>query len=334
MLHFAERIYVAGHTGMVGSAIVRQLVRVGHPKSHIITRQRDELDLTNQAAVQAFFAKEKPDQVYLAAAHVGGGTAQETQPVDFLYRNLMIQANVIEAAFRSGVKKLLLVASQHSYPVTALQPMFEVDLLSGPLDPLHAPGAAAEIAGIQLCESYNRQYGHSHGVDYRCVLSCEVYGPGDNYRPGFGRTIPTLIRRFHDAAQSRADSVWLSHNSQARLESIFVDDMSEACVYVMEMAKTTFREAGRGAGSHINVGSGYDVSLLELAQTVAQAAGYHGEILFDSQNPDTAPNRRLLEVCRLSNLGWEPMMDLHNGLEISYMDYKLHHAARQPAALV
>lgn len=334
MLNVAERIFVAGHTGMVGSAIVRQLVRVGHPKSHIITRPRSQLDLTNQAAVQAFFEQEKPDQVYLAAAHVGGGTSQEAQPVDFLYRNLMIQANVIEAAFRSGVKKLLLVASQHSYPITALQPMVEEDLLTGPLDPMRAPGAAAELAGIQLCESYNRQYGHSHGVDYRCVLSCEVYGPGDNYRPGFGRTIPTLIRRFHDAVHTRAESVWLSHNSQARLESLFVDDMSEACVYVMEMAKSHFRAAARGAGSHINVGTGSDFSLRELAHTVAQAAGYRGEILFDSQDPDTAPHRRLLEVCRLSNLGWEAMVDITNGLEISVMDYKLHHAERQPASFV
>jgi GDP-L-fucose synthase len=334
MLQFAERIYVAGHTGMVGSAIVRQLVRVGQPKSHIITRRHSELDLTNQAAVRAFFEQEKPDQVYLAAAQVGGESAQETQPVDFFYSNLMIQANVIEAAFRAGVKKLLLVASQHSYPTTALQPMYEEDLFSGPLSSPHAPSSAADLAGIQLCESYNRQYGHSHGVDFRSVITCNVYGPGANYRPGFGRTIPTLIRRVHEAARNCAESVWLSHNSQARLESIFVDDMSEACVYVMEMAKTTFREAGRGAGSHINVGSGYDVSLLELAQTVAQAAGYRGDILFDSHNPETAPPNRLLEVCRLSNLGWEPMMDLHNGLEISYMDYKLHHAARQPAALV
>ena len=326
MIHYTDRIYVAGHTGMVGSAIVRQLIRLGHPRSHIITRTRIELDLSNQAAVQTFFAQEKPDHVYLAAAQVGGIHAHHAQPARFVHQNLLIQANVVDAAFQAGVKKLLLLASSNSYPTTARQPMAEEDLLNGPLDTLLLASTVPQIAGIKLCESYNQQYGNSHGLDYRCVVSCNVYGPGDTYDL-HSPVIPTLIQHCHGALLQASPRVVVAGSDTVRREFLFVDDMAEACVYLMELPKAAYAEHTLPSRSHINVGFGHDVSIEDLAQMVANVVGYTGHMVFDNTRPES-PVRRLPDCSRLKSLGWEPLMDLETGLELSYMDYRLHHTAR------
>lgn len=327
MIHYTDRIYVARHTGMVGSAIVRQLIRLGHPRSHIITRTPAELDLTNQAAVQAFFGEQAPDHVYLPAAALGGLSVEQAQPARFAYQQLLAQANVVDAAFQAGVKKLLLLANSSSYPSTALQPMAEEDLLTGPPDPSRAPTALSQVAGIKLCESYNQQYGASHGLDYRCVVTCNAYGPGDSYDPHHGHVIPALIERCHDAMLQGRPSVTVWGSGSARREFLFVDDLSEACVYLMELPHTAYAEYTRPTRCHINVGSGTDISIQELARAIASVVGYTGELLFDSAQPE-GPARRLLDCSRLKSLGWEPLMDLETGLELSYMDFRLHHTAR------
>ena len=230
------KIYVAGHRGMVGSAIVRQLLAHGHPADRIVTRTHAELDLTDQAAVRAFFATERPDQVYLAAAKVGGIHANNTYPAEFIYQNLMMQANVIDAAFRHGVQKLLFLGSSCIYPKLAPQPMREDALLTGTLEPTNEPYAIAKIAGIKLCESYNRQYGQSHGVDYRSVMPTNLYGPGDNYHPENSHVIPALIRRFHEAKVKHASSVTIWGTGTPRREFLYVDDMAAASVHVMNLS--------------------------------------------------------------------------------------------------
>jgi len=280
------KIYVAGHRGMVGSAIVRQLLQ---RDSHIVTRTHAELDLTNQATVQAFFAQEKPDQVYLAAAKVGGIHANNTYPADFIYQNLMMQANVIEAAFRNGVQKLLFLGSSCIYPRMAAQPMREDALLTGTLEPTNEPYAIAKIAGIKLCESYNRQYGISHGVDYRSVMPTNLYGPGDNYHPENSHVIPALIRRFHEAKLANAPSVVIWGTGRPRREFLYADDMAAASVHVMQLPKTTYDQHTTPMQSHINVGSGSDLTIAEVAQNIAQTVGYTGQIEFDTAKPDGAP---------------------------------------------
>jgi GDP-L-fucose synthase len=327
MIHYTDRIYVAGHTGLVGSAIVRQLIRLGHPRSHIITRTRAELDLSNQAAVQTFFAQEKPDHVYLAAALVGGIHAHQVEPARFVHQNLLIQANVVDGAFQAGVKKLMLIAKSNSYPSTALQPMAEEDLLNGPLDTLRLTSSVPQIAGIKLCESYNQQYGNSHGLDYRCVVSSNVYGPGDTYDPAHCRVIPALIQRCHDALREGSPSVAVWGSGDVRREFLFVDDMAEACVYLMELPKAAYAEHTLPTRSHINVGFGADVSIQDLAHMVANVVGYTGQLVFDNTRPE-GPARRLLDCARLKSLGWEPLMDLETGLELTHMDFRLHHMAR------
>ncbi len=260
-----EKIYVAGHRGMVGSAIVRQLLAQGVAQSHIITRSHAELDLTNQLAVQAFFAAEKPSQVYLAAAKVGGIHANNTYPADFIYENLMVQANVIDAAFKNGVKKLLFLGSSCIYPRMSEQPMREDALLTGTLEPTNEPYAIAKIAGIKLCESFNRQYGKSHGVDYRCVMPTNLYGPGDNYHPENSHVIPALIRRFHEAKLAKAPLVSIWGTGTPRREFLYVDDMAAASVFVMNLPKGTLDAHTQPMQSHINVGFGDDITIKELA---------------------------------------------------------------------
>lgn len=318
-----QKIYVAGHRGMVGSAIVRNLVAQGH--ANIITRTRDELELCNQQAVQAFFEQEKPSQVYLAAAKVGGIHANNTYPAEFIYQNLMMEANVIHQAFESGVKKLLFLGSSCIYPKLAPQPMAEDALLTGILEPTNEPYAIAKIAGIKLCESYNRQYGQSHGVDYRSVMPTNLYGPGDNYHPENSHVIPALIRRFHEAKVAKASEVVIWGTGTPRREFLYVDDMASACVFVMDLAKDIYDQYTFPMQSHINVGFGSDVTIAELAKEVGAVVGYQGNIAFDSSKPDGAP-RKWMDSSRLNQLGWQAEVDLGIGLEQAYTDFLKNHA--------
>jgi GDP-L-fucose synthase len=313
-----NKIYVAGHRGMVGSAIVRTLQEQG--QTNLVTRTHAELDLTNQAAVQAFFAAEKPTQVYLAAAKVGGIYANNTYPADFIYQNLMVQANVIDAAFKNGVQKLLFLGSSCIYPKLATQPMLEAALLTGTLEPTNEPYAIAKIAGIKLCESYNRQYGASHGVDYRSVMPTNLYGPGDNYHPENSHVIPALIRRFHEAKVDNAPTVAIWGSGTPRREFLYVDDMAAASVFVMNLPKATLDAHTQPMQSHINVGFGEDVTIKELALAVANTVGYHGVISFDTSKPDGSP-RKLMDSSRLNALGWQAKVGLAQGLALAYADF-------------
>ena len=313
-----SKIYVAGHRGMVGSAIVRTLAAQG--QTHIVTRTHAELNLTNQAAVRAFFEAEKPTQVYLAAAKVGGIYANNTFPADFIYQNLMMQANVINSAFENGVQKLLFLGSSCIYPRMAPQPMAESALLTGPLEPTNEPYAIAKIAGIKLCESYNRQYGASHGVDYRSVMPTNLYGPGDNYHPENSHVIPALIRRFHEAKVNHAPSVTIWGSGAPKREFLYVDDMAAACVYVMNLPKATLDAHTQPMQSHINVGFGEDITIAEVAQAVSQAVGYTGRIELDPSKPDGAP-RKLMDSSRLNALGWQAKISLEEGLKRACQDF-------------
>ena len=315
-----SRIYVAGHRGMVGSAIVRQLVDGGVPRDAIVTRTHAELDLTDQAAVRAFFASERPEQVYLAAARVGGIHANNTYPADFIYDNLMMEANIVDAAFRNGVRKLLFLGSSCIYPKLAPQPMQESALLTGVLEATNEPYAIAKIAGIKLCESYNRQYGASHGVDYRSVMPTNLYGPGDNYHPENSHVIPALLRRFHEAQQQGAESVTIWGSGTPRREFLYVDDMAAASVHVMNLDAATYRQHTQPMLSHINVGFGDDLTILELAQAVARTVGFTGRIALDASKPDGTP-RKLMDSTRLRSLGWQPRVDLAQGLRLAYEDF-------------
>jgi GDP-L-fucose synthase len=307
---------------MVGSAIVRRLLAMGTSPEQIVVRTHAELDLTDQAAVRRFFDRERPDQVYLAAAKVGGIHANNTYPADFIYQNLMIEANVIEAAFRHGVHKLLFLGSSCIYPRLAPQPITEDALLTSPLEPTNEPYAVAKIAGIKLCESYNRQ----HGMDYRSVMPTNLYGPGDNYHPENSHVIPALIRRFHEAkVQSKPDvAIW--GTGTPRREFLYVDDMAAASVHVMGLAPEVYRAHTAEMLSHINVGFGSDVTIAELAQTVATAVGYTGRITFDTSKPDGTP-RKWMSSERLHTLGWRPSVSLAEGLRLAYQDF-LHLSSR------
>lgn len=316
----APRIFIAGHQGMVGSAIRRALLAAGHPQERLITRSRAELDLTDQAATRAFFERERPDQVYLAAAKVGGIHANNVYPADFIYANLMIEANVIEAAFRSGVKRLLLLGSSCIYPRMAAQPMQESALLTGTLESTNEPYAIAKIAGIKLCESFNRQYGDRHGVDYRSVMPTNLYGPGDNYHPENSHVIPGLLRRFHEARENNAPAVTVWGSGTPRREFLYVDDMAAACLHVMELEKPVYDRHTEPMLSHINVGYGDDVSIRELAEAIADVVGYGGRLVFDSSKPDGTP-RKLMDSARLNALGWKASVPLRSGLELAYQDF-------------
>jgi GDP-L-fucose synthase len=314
-----SRIFVAGHRGMVGSAIVRALN--GNAGHDLITRSRSELDLTDQAAVRQFFADERIDEVYLAAARVGGIHANNIYPADFIYDNLMIEANVIHQAFKAGVRRLMFLGSSCIYPKLAAQPMREDALLTGPLEPTNEPYAIAKIAGIKLCESYNRQYGKSEGVDYRSVMPTNLYGPGDNYHPENSHVVPALIRRFCEAKDSVAPSVMIWGSGTPRREFLYVDDMADASIHVMNLDHATYAAQTQPMQSHINVGYGSDVTIAELAQAVAHAVGYAGRIELDATKPDGAP-RKLMDSSRLSALGWAPKVDLQTGLARTVADYR------------
>ena len=306
---------------MVGSAIIRALAAQG--QTQLVTRTHAELDLSNQAAVQAFFAQEKPTQVYLAAAKVGGIHANNTYPADFIYQNLMMQANVIDAAFKNGVQKLLFLGSSCIYPKLAPQPMAEGALLTGPLEPTNEPYAIAKIAGIKLCESYNRQYGESHGIDYRSVMPTNLYGPGDNYHPENSHVIPALIRRFHEAKVAKAPTVTIWGSGTPRREFLYVDDMASASIHVMNLPQSTYAQHTSPLQSHINVGFGEDITIKELALAVGKTVGYPGNIDFDTSKPDGAP-RKLMDSTRLNALGWQAQVGLEAGLATAYQDFLDH----------
>jgi GDP-L-fucose synthase len=321
MMHsdLSQKIYIAGHRGMVGSAIVRNLKAKGY--TNIVTRSHDELDLCNQLDVKAFFEQEKPDQVYLAAARVGGIHANNTYPAEFIYQNLMIEANVIHQAFVSGVKKLLFLGSSCIYPKLAPQPMTEDTLLTGKLEPTNEPYAIAKIAGIKLCESYNRQYGQSHGIDYRSVMPTNLYGPGDNYHPENSHVIPALIRRFHEAKVNGNSEVVIWGTGTQRREFLYVDDMASAAVFVMELDKQVYDQQTEPMQSFINVGVGSDITIAELAKLVAEVIRYQGKILFDTSKPD-GPPRRSIDSSRLCAMGWHPAIDLVKGLTFVYQNFR------------
>jgi GDP-L-fucose synthase len=312
---------------MVGAAILRRLQAECHPARRLITRTHAELDLADQAAVRNFFEVERPDQVYLAAAKVGGIHANNTYPADFLYQNLLIQANVINAAFRNGVKKLLFLGSSCIYPKLASQPMSEDALLTGVLEPTNEPYAIAKIAGIKLCESYNRQYGRSHGIDYRSVMPTNLFGPGDNYHPDNSHVIPALIQRFHEAKVKNFSSVVVWGSGTPRREFLYVDDMAAACVHVMNLNRALYNHHTKPMLSHINVGSGEDLTIREVAEVVRRTVGYGGQIVFDTSKPDGTP-RKLMDSSRLNALGWVAKVDLEAGLSAAYEDFLENHATK------
>ena len=308
------KYYIAGHRGMVGSAIVRQLEAAG--ETNIVTRTHAKLDLTDQLAVREFMRAERPDVVILAAAKVGGIHANNIYPADFIYKNLMIECNVIHQAFAAGVKKLLQLGSSCIYPKVAPQPMQEEALLTGPLEPTNEPYAVAKIAGIKLCESYNRQ----HSVDYRSVMPTNLYGPGDNFHPDNSHVMPALIRRFHEAARDGRDEVVIWGSGSPRREFLHVDDMAEASLFVLNLPNAAYEDITDPMLSHINVGTGADISILELAQMVAKVTGFMGQISTDPTKPD-GTMRKLMDVGRLSRMGWSARIQLEQGLADTYEWY-------------
>jgi GDP-L-fucose synthase len=307
-------IFVAGHRGMVGSAIVRKLRERGY--ANIVTRTHAEVDLVQQAAVREFFLKESIDQVYMAAAKVGGILANNTYPAEFIYQNLMVEANVIHEAWQAGVKKLLFLGSSCIYPRLAPQPMAEDALLTGLLEPTNEPYAIAKIAGVKICESYNRQY----GTDYRSVMPTNLYGPGDNYHSENSHVIPGLIRRFHEAKQSGAPEVTIWGTGSPMREFLYVDDMAEACLHIMELDSRTYARNTDPMLSHINIGTGEDLAIRDLAVTIGEVIGYGGRIVFDTSKPDGTP-RKLMDVRRMQSLGWRPRVGLRDGLTLAYSDF-------------
>jgi GDP-L-fucose synthase len=307
-------IFVAGHRGMVGSAIVRKLKERGY--TNIVTRSHAEVDLVQQAAVREFFLKERIDQVYMAAAKVGGILANNTYPAEFIYQNLMVEANVVHQAWQAGVKKLLFLGSSCIYPRLAPQPMAEDALLTGLLEPTNEPYAIAKIAGVKICESYNRQY----GTDYRSVMPTNLYGPGDNYHSENSHVIPGLIRRFHEAKQSGAPEVTIWGTGSPMREFLYVDDMAEACLHIMELDSETYARNTHPMLSHINIGTGEDLAIRDLAVTIGEVIGYGGRIVFDTSKPDGTP-RKLMDVQRMQSLGWRPQVGLRDGLTLAYSDF-------------
>lgn len=306
-----KTVFVAGHKGMVGSAIIRELTKDNHIK--IITCDRSEVDLVNQAQVNDFFAQNKIDEVYLAAAKVGGIQANNTYPADFIYENLMIEANIIHAAHQNNVQKLLFLGSSCIYPKLATQPMQESALLTGVLDPTNEPYAIAKIAGIKLCESYNRQYGR----DYRSVMPTNLYGVNDNFHPENSHVIPALLRRFHEAKLNQLPEAVAWGTGSPMREFLYVDDMAQASIFVMNLDREIYNQHTQPMLSHINVGTGVDCTIKELTETVAKVVGYTGKIVWDTTKPDGAP-RKLMDVNRLKALGWQYSIELEQGLMQTY----------------
>jgi GDP-L-fucose synthase len=311
------RIFILGHKGMVGSALVRLLQK---QNVELITKEKKELNLLNQQDVENFFKNQKIDQLYLAAAKVGGIHANNIYPAEFIYKNLMIQNNVIHSAFLNGVKKLLFLGSSCIYPKDAIQPIKENELLTGKLEPTNEPYAIAKIAGIKMCESYNRQYGESHNIDYRSIMPTNLYGPGDNYHPENSHVIPSLIYRFHEAKINNFKNVIIWGSGKARREFLYVDDMAKASVNLMNLDKKTYNNKSSLTCSHINVGSSNDLTIKELAEIIKNVVGYQGKIIFDPTKPDGVP-RKLLDSTLINDLGFKPKISLKEGLIKTYLAY-------------
>ena len=313
-MNFNDKIYIAGHRGLVGSAIVRQLKERGF--TNLLMRTHKELDLTNQAQVQNFFQQENPDYVILAAAKVGGIHANNTYPADFIYQNMMIEANVINSAYENKVKRLLFLGSTCIYPKAVEQPMREDALLTDTLEPTNEPYALAKIAGIKLCESYNRQ----HGTDFRSVMPTNLYGINDNFHPENSHVIPALMRRFHEAKVNGDAEVVVWGTGSAMREFLYVDDMAEASLFVLELDEKTYQANTKSMLSHINVGTGKDVTIKEMAEAMKEVVGFKGNLTFDTTKPDGSP-RKLIDVLRLSSMGWKYSIDLEDGLKKTYKWY-------------
>ena len=318
------RVFIAGHKGMVGSALVRLLKK---KKIKIIKKEKEELNLLNQKKVQSFFKNNKIDQVYLAAARVGGINANQSYPAEFIYENLMIQNNIIHSAFKSEVKKLLFLGSSCIYPKNAKQPMEEEELLTGKLEPTNEPYAISKIAGIKMCESYNRQYGNSHGVDYRCVMPTNLYGPGDNYHPENSHVIPGLIRRFHEAKVRNLKKVNIWGTGLPMREFLHVDDMARASIQIMSLSKKKYNMIIKPM-SHINIGSGREVSIKTLTKIIKNIVNYNGKIKFDTTKPNGAL-RKLTNIRRLIKIGFKHKIDLEEGLKQVYMDFKAENSSQK-----
>lgn len=313
-----QAIFVAGHRGMVGSAIVRRLKAIGY--TNIITRSRKELNLLDQQAVHQFFEQNKIQQIYLAAAKVGGILANNTYPAEFIHENLMIEANVIHEAHKADINKLLFLGSSCIYPRLAEQPIREDSLLTGQLEPTNEPYAIAKIAGIKLCESYNRQFGR----DYRSVMPTNLYGPHDNFHTENSHVVPALLRRFHEAVENKQDEVVIWGTGAPLREFMYVDDMASACVHVMELEMSSYQRYTQPMLSHINIGTGKDCSIKELAKLIAKITGFSGKLVFDNSKPDGTP-RKLLDVTRLDAMGWQSGIDLETGLNNAYQWFLENH---------
>ena len=313
-MHINDKIYIAGHRGLVGSAIVRQLKARNF--NNLLIRTHKELDLTNQIAVQNFFKKEKPDYVILAAGKVGGIHANNTYPADFIYQNLMIEVNVINSAYENKAKRFLFLGSTCIYPKEVEQPMLEEAILTDILEPTNEPYALAKIAGIKLCESYNRQ----HGTDFRSVMPTNLYGINDNFYSQNSHVIPALMRRFHKAKLNKDDEVIVWGTGNAMREFMYVDDMAEACIFILELDKKIYDNYTRSMQSHINIGTGKDITIREMATIMKKVVGFKGEIVFDDTKPDGTP-RKLIDVSRISKMGWSYTTELEDGLEKTYKWY-------------
>ena len=318
----SSKIYVAGHRGMVGSSLVRKLEQEGY--TNIVTRTSKDLDLRNQQAVADFFAQEKPNYVFLAAAKVGGIVANTTYPAEFIYENLIIECNVINSSFVNGVKNLLFLGSSCNYPKMAEQPIKEEYLMTGKLEHTNEPYAIAKIAGIKLCESFNRQYGESFGIDYRSLMPTNLYGPGDNYNANNSHVVPALIRKFHEAKVNNTEQVIVWGSGTPKREFLYVDDLADACIFIMNIDKTNYQTLVDPMLSHLNVGYGYDLTIKELSILLKEIVGYEGELLFDHSKPDGTP-RKLMNSYKLNKLGWYPKIEIEDGLKRAYNDYLENH---------
>jgi GDP-L-fucose synthase len=313
-----NKIYLAGHKGMVGSAILKCLKKY---KNKIITKSKDELDLTKQLDVLRFLTKEKPDQIYIAAAKVGGIFSNQSKPAKFIYENIMIQTNLIDSAFKCGIKKILFLGSSCIYPKYSKQPIKETQLLKGQLEPTNEPYAIAKISGIKICESYNRQYGSSHNIDYRSIMPTNLYGPGDNYNLDNSHVVPALIRKFHEAKIKKESKVIVWGTGKAKREFLFVDDLAKASMYLMNIDKKIYDKYTTPMCSHINVGYGKDITIKELSKLIRKIVGYDGKIQFDTSKPDGTP-RKLLNSSIAFKIGWKPRVKLEEGLRKTYRDFK------------